>query len=260
MLLAIDIGNSQTSYGVFEGSNLLHHWRAETKVSRTEDEYASLLFPLLDYAGLKSAEWEAIIICSVVPPVERTLEAFCRLYLSHSPFKIHSGLKIGFSFDVEVPSEVGADRLANGAYAVKYLKLPAVVVDLGTATTFDVVTQDRVYRGGLILPGVRMGVEALGSKTSKLPMVDLEYPPSVIGRNTVDCIRSGILFGYLEAMNGLLDRLEVELRGLGDIALTGGLSPLFRSRMRREVKWLPNLTLEGAEIIYRQSQTPTKTC
>ena len=223
-------------------------------MSRTEDEYASLLFPLLEYAGLKAVGWEAIVICSVVPPVERTLDAFCRIYLKHAPFKIHAGLEIGFSFDVEVPAEVGADRLANGAYAVKHLKLPAVVVDLGTATTFDVVTADRVYHGGLIMPGVRMGVEALGSKTSKLPMVDLEYPPSVIGRSTVDCIRSGILYGYLEAMNGLLDRLDTELGGLGDIALTGGLAPLFKARMRRSVKWLPNLTLDGAEIIYRQSQ------
>ena len=206
MLLVVDIGNSETSFGLFKNGKLQHHWRAETYVARTADEYAALLFPLLQNAGVSAEHWEGIALCSVVPAAEMALEDFCETYLKQRPFKVQSSVRLGFSINVDSPAEVGADRLANAAYAVRHLKLPAIVVDFGTATTFDVVSSGKVYEGGVILPGVRIAVEALSLKTSKLPLIDLKFPPSVIGKNTIDCIRGGILYGYCDSIDGLLER------------------------------------------------------
>lgn len=232
---------------------MLHHWRLETKPSRTADEYAAFLFPLLDHASLKKSGWEGIAICSVVPPVSDVFETFCKDYLKRSPFKVTCNSNLGFKLNVEVPSEVGADRLANSAYAIRNLQLPAIVVDLGTATTFDVILIEKSYEGGIILPGVQMGAESLSRKTSLLPMVDVAFPKSVIGKNTVTCIQSGVLYGYCDAIEGLLKRLQKEIGQPCDIALTGGVSPLIAKNLSLSVKLLPNLTLEGIEILYRQN-------
>jgi type III pantothenate kinase len=253
LLLAVDIGNSQTSFGVFRDDKLLYHWRSKTESSRTSDEYAAFLFPLLDHAGLKGQSWEGIAICSVVPPVEQQFEAFCLPYLGRKPFKVNSHARLGFELKVDVPNEVGADRLANAAFAVQNLKLPAVVVDLGTATTFDVISAQKTYEGGVILPGVRMGVESLSKKTSLLPMIDVAFPASVIGKNTVTCIQSGILYGYCDLLDGLLERTIKEVGTPCEVVLTGGLAPLFLGKLRTPFKYLPNLTLEGIEILYRQN-------
>lgn len=254
MLLAIDVGNSQTSYGVFQkNGSLLHHWRSETKVSRTTEEYASFLFPLLDFAKVAKNEWDGVAICSVVPPVDHALTDFSEQYLGKTPFKVTHQIDLGFSFNVEVPHEVGADRLANAAYAVRFLKLPTIVVDLGTATTFDVITSDRKYQGGIILPGVRMGAESLSSRTSLLPRVDVAFPPSVIGKNTTTCIQSGVLWGYTDAIDGLLRRLLKEVPGAG-VVLTGGVAPLFHGKLSVPSELLPNLTLEGIQILFQKNR------
>ncbi|NBX93571.1 MAG: type III pantothenate kinase [Proteobacteria bacterium] len=250
MLLVLDIGNTQTSFGVFRGKELLHHWRAETQISKTVDEYASFLFPLLNHVGLAGEKWEGVAICSVVPPVEETFSAFCRKYLQTDPFKVNSKSKLGFSLNVESPLEVGADRLANSAYAVNHLKLPAIVVDLGTATTFDVITRDKVYQGGIILPGVRMGAESLSKRTSLLPLIDVKFPKWAIGKSTITCIQSGVLFGYCDAIDGLLDRLEKEVGEPCQTALTGGLACLFHKQLKKQCYLLPDLTLNGAFILY----------
>ncbi|MFM8269070.1 MAG: type III pantothenate kinase [Pseudomonadota bacterium] len=254
MLLVLDVGNTQTSFGVFQSGKLIQHWRAETQISRTADEYASFLFPLMNHGGLSPNSCEGIAICSVVPPVEETFTSFCRQYLKREPFRLSAQSKLGFSIQVENPIEVGADRLANTAYAVRKLTLPAIVVDLGTATTFDVITQDKVYQGGIILPGVRMGAESLSSKTSLLPLIDVNFPDSVIGKNTITCIQSGVLFGYCDAIDGLLDRLQRELKTQCEIALTGGLSSLFHSKLKTKTKLLPDLTLEGTAMLYELNQ------
>lgn len=250
MLLAVDIGNTQTSFGVFENSQLKFHWRAETKHSRTSDEYGALLFPLMARAGLKESDWEGVVLCSVVPPAERSFEAFCQNYWDLEPFKIDYQLKLGFGIRVDVPAEVGADRLANAAYAAKHFTLPAIVVDFGTATTFDVVSKDSHYEGGVILPGVRIALEALSSRTSKLPLVEMGFPSSVIGKNTVQCIQAGILYGYCDMIDGLLVRTASELGATPEIALTGGYGALLQPRLKAKAKLLPNLTLDGIELIY----------
>lgn len=254
MLLVIDVGNTQTSFGVFKGTELVAHWRAETKASRTSDEHAATLFPLLERSQLGSATWEAVILCSVVPGADHSFENFCRKYLDSECFRIHCGLDLGYAIDVEIPSEVGADRLANAAYAAQEMSLPAVVVDFGTATTLDVVTSGPVYRGGIILPGVRLGVEALGGKTAKLPVVELRYPPQPIGRSTSQCIQSGILYGYLDAIDGLLGRIEKQLGETVHVALTGGFAGMFRTYMKRDTLLRPHLTLEGALSLYSRRE------
>lgn len=251
MLLALDIGNSQTSYGIFKNGKLLHHWRSESKQTRTADEYAAFLFPLLEHAGLKGMSWDGIAICSVVPPVEKVFESFCQTYLKMKPFKVKHDAKLPFTLQVDVPHEVGADRIANSAYAVKHLKLPALVVDLGTATTIDVITEKKTYEGGAILPGIQMSFNSLSTKTSLLPLVDVDFPKSPIGKNTATCIQSGILFGYIDAIDGLLSRTVKEVGKNCEIVLTGGLAPMLAKHLRTEHRVLPDLTLEGIEILFQ---------
>lgn len=253
MLLVLDVGNTQTSYGVFKESKLIHHWRGETKPARTTDEYAGFLFPLLNHSGINLEQIEGVAICSVVPPCNFNLSKFSESYLKKKPFFVSNENRASFKIEVETPSEVGADRLANTAYAIKHLKLPAIVVDLGTATTFDVVTEDKVYQGGIILPGIAMGAESLSRKTSLLPLVPTDFPKSVIGKNTTSCIQSGILFGYCDAIDGLLSRLQKEIGKECEIALTGGISSLIHPHLKQKTQILPNLTLEGVEILFRQN-------
>ena len=255
MFLAIDIGNSQTSIGVFKKSELIQHFRITTVPSRTADEYAALWYPLLHQHELGAERCDGVALASVVPAADFSIDSFCRQYLSHTPFRIHSQLHPSVRINVKVPSEVGADRIANVAYAVKYLGLPSVVVDFGTATTFDVVSKEGAYEGGIIIPGVRMSIEALGAKTSKLSNVDIVFPSSVIGKTTVECIQAGVLHGYSEMVSGLLGRVEAEMGSLSSIALTGGLSFLFQDRLKFPVKVLPNLTLEGILALYSQARS-----
>jgi len=252
VLLAIDIGNSQSSLGAFDGDRLLYHWRIETRTSRTADEYASLLLPLFQQFGIEAASWKGVALCSVVPAADSQVAEFSRRYLDHEPLRIHSGMPLGFSMNLSTPHEVGADRLVNVAYAVRKLPLPCIVVDFGTATTFDFVSEDRIYEGGAIVPGLWMGAEGLGGKTAKLPLIDLEFPPAVVGKSTVECIQSGILNGYCALIDGLIGKMEAEVGRECHVALTGGLSARFESRLEHPVQILPDLTLEGIQILHTE--------
>lgn len=268
MLLAVDIGNTQTSFGIFEKQTLRHHFRFDTKRARSCDEYAALLFPLLHNAGISEKQFTGIALCSVVPPCDFALKEFCHQYLHQSCFRIGHPIKLGFELNVDFPQEVGADRLSNTAYAVEHLRLPAVVIDFGTATTFDVISIEKTYEGGLILPGVQISVEALISRTSKLPSVDLKFPENVIGKNTITCIQSGILYGYCDQVRGLLQRVFEEVGKPCDVAITGGVGFLFQGRLASgvgengfshaslscETKFLPDLTLEGIRILFERNR------
>ncbi len=256
MLLAIDIGNTQTSFGVFDTATpraLLHHWRVETKASRTEDEYASLLLPLIEAAGFGKKSWSAVAMSSVVPLADWAVERFSERYLDRKIWKVHHQLDLGVEIDVDTPSEVGADRLVNAAYAAARLSLPAVVIDFGTATTFDYISANRKYQGGIILPGVRMGAESLGGKTARLPLVHLKFPDKVVGRTTETCIQSGLLYGYASLIDGLVERIEMEKGPIEEILLTGGLASLFQSHLKTKTRHLPDLTLEGIAILFDRS-------
>lgn len=254
MLLAIDVGNSQTSFGLFSKGRLNHHWRIETRPFRTADEHAAIFFALLGQAGLGDIAWEGAALCSVVPAVDEAIEHFTKAYLKVVPLKIDHSIRMEFRLNVDTPSEVGADRLANAAYAAARLSLPAIVVDIGTATTFDLIGKEKTYEGGVILPGVQLAAKALGVGTAKLPIIDLAFPQSVIGKNTVSCIQSGLLYGYCDLMDGLIQRTENEIGESCSIALTGGLSHLFEHRLTSKFSLLPNLTLEGIEILYHANR------
>jgi type III pantothenate kinase len=252
LLLAIDIGNTQTSLGAFEGDRLLSHWRIETRASRTCDEYAALLLPLFQQFGMDATSWNGVAICSVVPSVDGQFVDFSRRYLNREPVRIHSALPLGFTMNLNTPHEVGADRLVNVAYAVRRLTLPCIVVDFGTATTFDLVSQDKVYEGGAIVPGLWMGAEGLGGRTAKLPLIDLEFPARVVGKSTVECIQSGLLYGYCALIDGLISKMEAELGSKCSIALTGGLASKFDSKLAHPYQILPDLTLEGISLLYHE--------
>ncbi len=253
MLLVLDVGNSQTSFGVYENDKLVHHFRAETKSSRTAEEYAAFLWPLLQLQKKDFSGWAGVAIASVVPLVNQPLKQFCRDYLKREPFFVEGKNSFGFSLGVDHPEEVGADRLANAAFAVTMLKLPAVVVDIGTTTNFDVVNVGAVYEGGAILPGVRMGLESLGMKTAKLPIIDLEFPTKAIGKNTVECIRVGVLLGYCDLIDGLLNRMTRELGQPTEVVLTGGMGGLLQPHLKTASRWLPNLTLDGVVTIFQKN-------
>jgi len=253
VFFAIDLGNSQTSFGVFDESGLQHHWSLETKPSRTSDEFASFLLPLIKHVDLTKVSWEGVALCSVVPSANRAISEFCQQYLKHSPFQISASQDLGVGFNVDMPSEVGADRIANASYALAHLKLPSIIVDFGTATTFDVISEGGVYEGGPIVPGIRMSLQALGEKTAKLPFVDLQFPEKVIGKNTVECIQ-GLLYGYCDLVDGLLTRIEDEISKPTDIVLTGGHASLFQKHLKHSVQVLPNLTLEGIQLLYQYAK------
>lgn len=257
MLLVIDVGNTETSVGVFSQKKILSHWRIETNNFRTCDEYASLLFPLFQNSGMLHTDIQGIAICSVVPQTHFELKAFCENYLKKKPYFVEACSELGFGFNVDFPSEVGADRLANVAYAVKKLALPAIVIDLGTATTFDVISDKKIYEGGIILPGIRMGAESLSRRTSLLPVIDVKFPPHVLGKNTVACMQSGILFGYCDAIDGLIKRLEKEVGKKCDVFLTGGLAQVVHRHLKTKAQDLPNLTLEGIKILYELNPIAT---
>ncbi len=238
--------------GAFDGDRLLYHWRIETRASRTADEYAALLLPLFGQFGIEPSSWNGVAICSVVPAVDGQFVDFSRRYLDREPMRIHAGLPLGFSMNLATPQEVGADRLVNVAYATRKLPLPCIVVDFGTATTFDLVSSDKVYEGGAIVPGLWMGAEALGGKTAKLPVIDLEFPPRVVGKSTVECIQSGLLNGYCALIDGLIAKIEAEWGAKCHVALTGGLAGKFESRLGHACQILPDLTLEGIHLLYAE--------
>lgn len=250
MLLAVDLGNSVISFGVFLQGNLKHHWRLETKATRTSDEYASMLFPLIERSGFSPDEFTGVALCSVVPAAEHELEVFFHDYLNLVPFKVKVDNVLGFKVNVDMPSEVGADRLANAAYASHQLPLPCLVIDIGTAATFDLISKEGVYEGGVIFPGVRTALDSLASKTSKLPKVELEFPASVVGKNTVNCIQAGVLLGYCDLIDGLLERTRHEVGTLASVVLTGGFGFLFQGRLKTKTTLLPDLTLEGIRLLY----------
>lgn len=249
MLLGIDVGNSQTSYGLFDGKKLLFHWRGETKHSRTPDELASFLLPLFVATSQEFRRVREIALCSVVPPLDSVFEEFADRYFDCKLHRIDRHAPLGIELRVRAPEEVGADRLVNAAYAATHLALPAIVVDLGTGTTFDVVDNRRGYLGGLIVPGIRTGLEALSARTAKLPRVDLKHVPKVIGSNTVECLQSGVVHGYASLVDGIVEKIEKELGAPCSLTLTGGLAEFLHPHLGRPAALLPDLTLVGIREI-----------
>ena len=250
MLLVMDVGNTNTVLGVYQDERLEHHWRLASLRDRTVDELGVLSRQLFSLTNLDPAAIDAIVIASVVPPLSPALAAMSRSYFGVEPLFVEPGVRTGMPILYENPQEVGADRIANSVAAFARYGGPVLVVDFGTATTIDAVSSRGEYLGGAIAPGVQISSEALFERAARLPRVAIRRPDRVIGRNTVQAMQSGVYFGYLGLIDGLLRRMQEEIGQQAKVVATGGLAPVFADEADRFDAVDPNLTLEGLRLIY----------
>jgi len=253
MLLAIDVGNTNTVLGAYDGQHLAHHWRVESARTRTSDEYGILLRNLYDGSDFSSREIKAIIIASVVPPLTPAIMELCERYFGLTPMIVGPGIKTGISIKMDNPKEVGADRIVNAVAAFAKHRRPAIVVDFGTATTFDLVSEKGDYMGGVIAPGVNISAEALFRQASKLPRIEIAKPVTVVGKNTVAAMQSGLFYGYVAMIEGIIDRIRKEVRLDPLVIATGGLARTIAAETTKIHVIDENLTLEGLRIIYERN-------
>jgi len=255
MLLVIDVGNTHTVLGVYDGKSLLHHWRVWTDREKTSDEYGILVRNLYDASHLSSQEITSIILSSVVPPLTPTIVDLCVHYFGIQPLVVGPGVKTGISIKMDNPKEVGADRIVNAVAAYARYRKACIVLDFGTATTFDYISAKGDYMGGIIAPGAGISAEALFRQASKLPRVEIAKPPSVIGKNTVSAMQSGLFYGYLGLVEGIIARIRREVRSDPVVVATGGLAPVLAKESSEIHEIDEHLTLEGLRIIYERNRT-----
>jgi type III pantothenate kinase len=253
MLLVVDVGNTQTHFGTFAGSELVEHWRFATVRTSTADELGAALQNLLRLRGLAFGDLEASIISSTVPQLESEWTAMAARYLSHDMLVVGPGLRTGMAIRYDNPREIGADRLVNAVALRERYDGAAVCVDFGTATTFDVISEHAEYLGGVILPGIEISLDALTERGAKLPTIDLQEPRGVVGKSTVDAIRAGILYGYAGAIDGILVRVQRELDVNIDVIATGGLSARIVPFTEHIDEIDDLLTLTGLRLIHERN-------
>ena len=250
MLLVIDIGNTNTVIGVYDGKHLVKDWRIRTERRTTEDEFNILASNLFSESNISSKKINKTIISCVVPPMVTILDSFCRKYLGHAPHWVDAMSASNLPIRYKNPSEVGADRIVNAVAAFHKYQTSLIVIDFGTATTFDSISEKGEYLGGAISPGIMIASEALFMKASKLPRVEIFVPPkSVIGKDTANSIKAGIIFGYAGLVDGMVRRMKIEMGTNPRVIATGGLAELMRQVSETIEVVEPALTLEGLRII-----------
>ncbi len=254
MLLAIDIGNTNVTFGAFEGEHIKATWRVSTAIHRMPDEYANLMLSLMERQGVKAAQIDDVVICSVVPPLLLIFEEVCKKYLRKTPLVVEAGVKTGVRIDMDNPREVGPDRIVNAVAAHHLYGGPVIVIDMGTATTMDVVAKGGKYIGGAIAPGIAIATEALFTRTAVLPRIELSLPKKAIGRNTVAAMQSGIVFGYIGLIEGLINRIQAELDEKAKVVATGGFATLMARATDLIDEVNPDLTLIGLRLIYNMNR------
>lgn len=250
MLLTIDIGNTNVTLGVFDGETIQADWRLRSSREASRDEVGMSLMGLFQHAGLRIDDLEGVCLASVVPPLTGTYVQACKQYLKSDPLVVETGVKTGVKVIVTEPRSVGADRIVNACAVKEKVGGPAIVVDFGTATTFDALDKDGNYLGGAIAPGLEIAADSLSGRTAKLPRVELVVPPRVIGKTTIDAIRSGLVYGYVALVEGMIERISAELTEDPVVVATGGLAGLISSLTDSIDRVEPNLTLDGLRIIW----------
>jgi type III pantothenate kinase len=250
MLLAIDIGNTNVVLGVFDKERLAENWRVGTNAQITPDEYAMIFKDLFGFAGLEFKQIHGVIISTVVPPLLPVMVEMARKYFRIEPMIVTNELKTGITIRYDNPKEVGADRIVNAAAAFNQFGGPLIIVDFGTATTFCAVTKAGEYLGGAITPGIKISAEALFQRASKLPRVELAKPLKVIGRDTISAMQAGIVYGYAGLVDGIVERMKLELSADARVVATGGLAELVSPETKSIMEIKPQLTLEGLRLLY----------
>ncbi len=258
MLLVIDVGNTNIVFGIYKERELLYNWRIATDKDRTSDEYGLLFEQIVKYHGLNHKEIKDVILSSVVPPLMYTLSAMCKRYFGLEPIVVGPGVKTGMDIKYDNPKEVGADRIVNGVAGYEKYGGPLIIVDFGTAITFDAISKEGDYLGGVIAPGIKISSEALFLRTAKLPKVEIAKPDKVIGKNTVNSIQSGFIYGYIGLVDYILERMISEMSEDGtkvNIVATGGFGNLIANESKYIKKIDGLLTLDGLRIIYERNKS-----
>lgn len=257
MLLALDIGNTNTVLGLFKGDRIVQEWRIRTEVNATVDEYGILLRSLFAACDMTMGEVEHVIISCVVPPVLNAVERFCKKYFNIAPLVVGPGIKTGMPIFYDNPKEVGADRIVNAVAAYEVFKRACIVVDFGTATTFDYISDRGEYLGGVISPGIMISCEALFQKASKLPRVEIfARPLSILAKNTISSMNAGIVYGYAGLVEGIISRMKREIGADLKVVATGGLAALIASECPEIEEVDEYLTLRGLRIIFERNRKP----
>lgn len=253
MLLAIDIGNTNIVIGGIEDDKILFEARIATDRIKTSDQYGAEIKSMLSLFGANSDDVQDCIISSVVPPVLNSVRTGVIKVIGKQPMVVGPGIKTGLNIQMDTPSQVGSDRIMIAVAALAEHQPPLTLLDLGTATTIEIVGKDNAYLGGCIIPGVRISIEALTSRTAQLPGIQLDRPKKVIGKNTVDCMRSGIMYGTAAMLDGMIDRVEEELGYKTTVIATGGMAPFVIPLCRREIKIERDLLLRGLNLVYKKN-------
>ncbi len=251
MLLAIDIGNTNVTLGDFEGEHLRATWRMATDINEMPDEYAAMLLVLLGQQHIKISDITEAVVCSVVPPLVGTWEELLHRYFKVSPLVVRVGVKTGVRITYPNPREIGSDRIVNAAAASRLYKPPVIVVDMGTGTTFDIVDRNGDFIGGVIAPGIAIAAQALYTRTAALPRVELIAPEKAIGTSTITAMQSGIVFGYIGLVEGLIKRVQAELPERALVVATGGYAELIASGTKLIDIVNSDITLYGLKLIYQ---------
>ncbi len=250
LLIVVDVGNTNTVCGVFRGDDFIADYRLSTDVDRTADEYAALLLPLFAKSGLDPATASGVIVCSVVPPLTPCFQQLSERYFHRRAFFVEPGVRTSLAIRYDNPAEVGADRIVNALAARELYGAPVVVVDFGTATTFDIVNATGDYAGGVIAPGLVISAEALFSHASRLYQVDVKQPERLIGNNTGAAMQSGLFFGYVGLVDGILERLMAEIPDIQRVVATGGQADLIAGGSTYIQEVNQSLTLQGLKLIH----------
>ncbi|MFS0673881.1 type III pantothenate kinase [Ornithinibacillus sp. 179-J 7C1 HS] len=252
MLFVLDVGNTNTVLGVFEKDELKYHWRIKTDRYKTEDEFGMLIKSLFDFSGIKFNDIDGVMISSVVPPIMFSLERMCKTYFHIDPIVVGKDtVKTNLKMCYPNPKEIGADRIVNAVGAIKEHEAPLVIIDFGTATTYCYINENKEYCGGIISPGINISMEALYQRASKLPKIEIEAPANVVGKSTVEAMQSGVFYGYIGQVDGLVNRIKQTSGKEAKVIATGGLASLIGEASETIDYVDPYLTLKGLNEIYK---------